>query len=205
LSVSGDTSSASGLTFLGVRIEVQPISPTNMRTALQVVCFFDWRKNTVMTGGSGELDHQLGHALLTLRQEDHFRGEELESLLLRPPPGQVSPERILLMGLGDPASLSTSTLVRVGRMATLEAMRLNVSSFSLAPDIKDAGIAFPGADASASLVTGMFQALETAERLHELRVADRPKLTGITLLAGHEHLSTAEEGLQIAIRRARSA
>lgn len=205
MGVSGTTSNGSGLTYLGVRFEVQPISPANMRTALQVVCFFDWRKNRVMTGGSGELDHQLGHVLLTLRQEDHFRGEELESLLLNPPAGQVSPEKILLMGLGDPASLSNSTFVRVGRMATLEAMRLDVSAFSLAPDIKDAGIAFPGADASASLVTGMFQALETAERLHELGIAEHPKLTDIALLAGHEHLSIAQEGLHIAMDRARSS
>jgi hypothetical protein len=108
------------------------------------------------------------------------------------------------MGLGDPASLSTSTFVRVGRMATLEAIRLNVLAFALAPDIKDAGIAFPGADASASLVTGMMQALKTAERLHELGIAERPKLTEIALLAGHEHLSIAQEGLQIAIGGSRS-
>jgi hypothetical protein len=172
-----------------------------MPIALQVVCFFDWRKNTVMTGGSGELDERLDHVLRSLRQENHFRGEELESLLVRPKSGQVAPERLLLMGLGDPDTLTAGTFVRVGRMAVLEAIRLEVLTLALAPDIRDAGVAYPGRAVSSALVTGMIQALKTAATLYDLGITERPKLAEIALLAGHDHISMAEDGLRDAMNQ----
>jgi len=91
--------------------------------------------------------------------------------------------------------------VRIGRMAILEAIRLDVMTLALAPEIKDAGVTFPGANVSTSIATGMFQALRTAARLHELGFAERPKLAHVSLLAGHETLPIAQEGLRVAMDR----
>jgi len=77
-----------------------------------------------------------------------------------------------------------------------------VPTLAVAPDIKDAGVAFPGANVSTSLATGMLQALRAAARLRELGFAEHPKLARVSLLAGHETLPIAQEGLRIAMGRA---
>jgi hypothetical protein len=191
--------------FLGVKFQVLAVSPANSSTPLQIVCFFEWTRNAIMTGGSGELNDRLDGVLRTIRQERGFRGEEFESLLIVPRPHKVSPERILLFGLGDPQTLSAERLVRIGRMAVFEAVLAGVPAFAFAPDIRDAGVTFRGADVSDRLVTGMIDGLRTQARLAALGIAEPQRLEEITLLAGHEHLHTSQAGLEHAIKAAQVA
>jgi hypothetical protein len=192
-------------TFLGVKFQVVAVSPANSSTPLQIVCFFEWTRNSVMTGGSGELNDRLDGALRTIRQEHAFRGEEFESLLIVPQPRKVSPERILLFGLGDPETLSDERLIRIGRMAVFAATLAGVPAFAFAPDIRDAGVIFRGGEVSELLLTGMIDALRTHARLAVLGIAGPQRLEEITLLAGHEHLQTSQAGLEHAINAAQSS
>jgi hypothetical protein len=196
-------SSAQGApqSFLGVKFQVVAVSPANSSTPLQIVCFFEWTRNSIMTGGAGELNDRLDGVLRKIRQEHGFRGEEFESLLIVPRPHKVSPERILLFGLGDPETLSAERLVRIGRMAVFEAVLAGVPAFAFAPDIRDAGVSFRG-DVSDRLVTGMMDALRTQARLAALGIAEPQRLKEVTLLAGHEHLHTSQAGLEHAIKAA---
>jgi len=189
-------------TFLGVKFQVIPVSPANSITPLQIVCFFEWTRNTVMTGGSGELNDRLDGVLRSVREEHGFRGEEFESLLIVPRPHKVNPERILLFGLGDPETLSAERLTRIGRMAVFEATLAGVPTFAFAPDIRDAGVIFRGAEVSNLLITGMIDALRTLARLAVLGIAEPQRLKEITLLAGKEHLRTSQAGLEHAIKSA---
>jgi hypothetical protein len=189
-------------TYLGVKFQVIPVSPANSITPLQIVCFFEWSRNTVMTGGSGELNDRLDGVLRVIREEHGFRGEEFESLLIVPRPNKVNPERILLFGLGDPETLSAERLTRIGRMAVFEATLAGVPAFAFAPDIRDAGVIFRGAEVSNLLITGMIDALRTQARLAVLGIAEPQRLKDITLLAGHEHLQTSQAGLEHAINAA---
>ena len=191
--------------FLGVKFQVIAVSPANSDTPLQIVCFFDWTRNVVMSGGTGELNERLGGVIRTIRQERGFRGEAFESLLIVPRPRQVSPERILLFGLGDPDSLSDDHLLRVGRMAVFEATLAGVAAFAFAPDIRDAGVSFRGSEVSGLLVAGMIDALRTQARLAALGVGEPQRLQQITLLAGHEHLQTSQAGLERELRNAQTA
>jgi hypothetical protein len=189
-------------TFLGVKFQVIPVSPANSITPLQIVCFFEWTRNTVMTGGAGELNDRLDGVLRSVREEHGFRGEEFESLLIVPRPHKVNPERILLFGLGDPETLSAERLTRIGRMAVFEATLAGVPAFAFAPDIRDAGVIFRGAEVSNLLITGMIDALRILARLAVLGIAEPQRLKEITLLAGHEHLHTSQAGLERAIKSA---
>jgi hypothetical protein len=188
--------------FLGVKFQVVAASPANSNTPLQIVCFFEWTRNVLMTGGSGELNERLGGVIRTIRQEHGFRGEEFESLLIVPHPHKVSPERILLFGLGDPETLSEERLTRIGRMAVFEATLAGVPAFAFAPNIRDAGVTFRGAEVSDLLVTGMIDALRTQARLAVLGIAEPQRLMEITLLAGHEHLHSSQAALEHAIKAA---
>jgi hypothetical protein len=190
--------------FLGVSFQVLAVSPANSNTPLQIVCFFDWTRNAVMSGGSGELNERLGGVIRTIRQERGFRGEAFESLLIVPRPHQVGPERILLFGLGDPDNLSEDHMLRIGRMAIFQATLAGVPAFAFAPDIRDAGVSFRGADVAELLTTGMIDALRTQARLAALGIAEPLRLQQITLLAGHEHLQTSQAGLERALRAAQT-
>jgi hypothetical protein len=188
--------------FLGVKFQVVAVSPANSRTPLQIVCFFEWTRNAVMAGGSGELNDRLDGVLRSIRAEHGFRGEEFESLLIVPRPHKVAPERILLFGLGDPETLSAERLIRIGRMAVFEATLAGVPAFAFAPDIKDAGVTFQGGEVSDLLISGMIDALRTQARLEALGIAEPQRLREITLLAGHEHLHNSQAGLEHALKTA---
>jgi hypothetical protein len=200
-----EKSSQTPQTVFGVKFQVVAVSPANSATPLQIVCFFEWTRNAVMTGGSGELNDRMDGVIRTIRQEHGFRGEEFESLLIVPPPHKVNPERILLFGLGDPDTLSPERLTRIGRMAVFEATLAGVPAFAFAPDIRDAGVSFRGGEVSELLITGMIDALRTQARLAVLGIAEPQRLREITLLAGHEHVHNSQAGLERAIQAAEAS
>ncbi len=202
----GQPGTSGGGVYGGVAFESIAISPANADTPLQCVCVFDWRKNTAMTGGLGELNERLGGLLETVRKEGHVRGEELDTLLLTPPAGLIKAQSVLILGLGDPQTLSKERLIRVGRMALLEAARMGVVAFSFAPSIRDAGVtSFPAADVSVSVANGMIQGLRSLQRMRELGLDQTAKLQRITFLAGREHLENSRKGIQQALRSEASA
>src|SRR5262245_63720833 len=89
-------------------IKVRMEGPYTADTPLQVVCYFKYTPEGVkrMSGAPVELDKQLGGAIASLRERGEFVGDDLETLLLTPPEGSIKAKALLLVGLGDEATLS---------------------------------------------------------------------------------------------------
>ena len=86
-----------------------------------------------------ELDKRLGGIIQSLRTKGEFQGNELEALVLRPKPGTIKAESLLLIGLGDESKLSLETMERVGRAAFREAKQPWSNKVAFAPLIRDQG------------------------------------------------------------------
>ena len=185
----------------GVTFKAVAVSPSQTHTALQVVCFPDQTLNQTYGGGTELVDTGFKGAIRQLRREDLFRGERLETLLLHPASQQIPARNLLLIGLGDPASLTLQALTSLGRVAAREAIKLKVSGFSFAPSLKDAGLSlFSAAEVSVALATGMMQAISSAHVLHERGLLQDFALEEITFLAGPQHLAHSLDGLRSAFK-----
>src|SRR5437867_2095336 len=121
-------------------IKVRMEGPYDADTPLQIVCYFAHKKTGDKTlGAAVELDKRLKGVIASLRDRGEFTGDELETILLVPPEYTIRPKMLLLIGLGDEASLSLDRLERVGRVAMREAARLGVKRAAFAPLIRDQG------------------------------------------------------------------
>src|SRR5438445_2852505 len=70
-----------------VKIKVRMEGPYTADVPLQVVCYFRYTPERAkrMSGAPVELDKRLGGAIASLRERGEFAGEELETLLIKPP------------------------------------------------------------------------------------------------------------------------
>jgi hypothetical protein len=157
-----------GLDGLSEIVRMQ--GPYDADVPLQVVCYFkrtsDSDKRT--TGAPAELDKRHGGLIGSLRTRGEFAGDELETILFDVPEGTIKPKRLLLIGLGDAASLSLERMERVGRVALREAVKLGATKVAFAPPIRDQGNATLGTGAVAREVTrGMLLAYDTEKRLQK--------------------------------------
>src|SRR5437868_9552164 len=91
-----------------VKIKVRMEGPYTADTPLQVVCYFKYTPEGVkrMSGAPVELDKRLGGVIASLRERGEFPGDDLETLLIIPPAGSIKAQALLLIGLGDEATLS---------------------------------------------------------------------------------------------------
>src|SRR5256885_15830186 len=91
-----------------VAVKVRMEGPYTADFPLQVVCYFKYTPEGAkrMTGAPVELDKELGGVIAALRARGEFVGEALETLLLTTPKGTIKAPQLLLIGLGDEASLS---------------------------------------------------------------------------------------------------
>src|SRR3954452_6832040 len=124
-----------------VKIKVRMEGPYTADVPLQVVCYFKYTPEGVkrMSGAPVELDKHLGGAIGALRERGEFVGDDLETLLIAPPEGSIKAKALLLIGLGDEATLTLDKMERVGKVALREAARLGVSKVAFAPLIRDQG------------------------------------------------------------------
>src|SRR5262249_48840096 len=94
---------------LAVKVRAQ--APYDAEVPLQVVCYFKHKESGDKTlGAAVELDKKLGGVIASLRSRGEFAGDELETLLLTPSKDTIKPKLLLLIGLGDEASLSLDRL-----------------------------------------------------------------------------------------------
>src|SRR6185503_8883507 len=179
-----------------VKFQVIPVSPSDTSTSLQIVCFFDQSKNQEYGGGTEAVNGHFDGAIKTLRAEDHFHGDFLETLLLTPK-GQIPAKKLLMIGLGDPDRFGVQNMEAVGRVAMNEAIKLDVSEFCFAPSIRDAGVtSIPAGDVTVALSRGMFSALKSAEVLFERGLIPPIRLAEAVFLAGPQHLENSQAGLK---------
>jgi hypothetical protein len=176
----------------GLTVEIKVQSPSAQSTALQVACVFEYVEGDLFKppalpaalNGMLHLDQSL-HGLITeLRKSGKFAGHALETLLITPPKGALPAQRILLIGLGDRAAFTPELMRRVGAVGMREALRLGVSEYSHASDLKDAGIDSPTREVAAAVVAGALDALRTERYLADHDAAPRPSPRTLTLLAG---------------------
>src|SRR4051812_21912630 len=146
-----------------VTLKVRMEGPYTADVPLQVVCYFKYTPEGAkrMSGAPVELDKHLGGVIAALRERGEFKGDDLETLLLTPPDGSIKAKALLLIGLGDEATLSLDKMERVGRVALREAARLGVRKVASAPLIRDQGNSkFATGDVAEAVLRGVLLAYD---------------------------------------------
>ena len=153
-----------------VTVKVRMEGPYTAEVPLQVVCYFKYTPEGVkrMSGAPLELDKHLGGVIASLRERGEFKGDDLETILIIPKEGSIKAKALLLIGLGDEASLSLDKMERVGKIALREAGRLGVGKVAFAPLIRDQGNSkFATGDVAGAVLRGVLLAYDTETRLQK--------------------------------------
>lgn len=176
----------------GIAIEGKVQSPSGQDTPLQIICIFEYEEgdltspNALPPAANGLLhvDEALKGLITDLRKSGKFLGHRLETMLLTPPAGSMPAQKLLLIGLGNRKDFNPDVMTDIGRVGMREALRLGVSSYSHASDLKDGGIDSPTGIVAVNVVKGALEAYETEQYLTSKKVATHKPLTKVTLLAG---------------------
>lgn len=196
----------------GVAVNGLVQGPSAAKADLQVACVFEYTEGDIFNApalpanlnGMVHLDEALKGIITELRKSGKFTGHTLETLLITPPKGTLAAKQLLLIGLGDRNKFTPDLMVSVGSTAMREALRLGVTNYSFASDIKDAGIDSPTAIVAENVVLGSFDAYRTQAYLKDQKLADYKPLKNITLLAGPAFYTVAGEGITEAITKLNS-
>lgn len=192
----------------GVAIEGMVQGPSADSTPLQVACVFEYTEGDIYTSppalpaalnGMVHLDEGLNGIITDIRKSGKFSGHAFETILITPPPGMIAAKKLLLIGLGDKTKFTPDMMTEVAQIALREALRLGVTSYAFASDLKDGGIDSPTALVAADEVKGTIEAYRTEAYLKSKSMADYIPLTKITLLAGPAFFITAGQGIKDAI------
>jgi hypothetical protein len=194
----------------GVAIEGMVQGPSTEVADLQVACVFEYTEGDIFNSppalpaavnGMVHLDHDLKGIITEVRKSGKFVGHAFETLLITPPAGSIGSKKLLLIGLGDRNKFSPELMKSIGSVALNEAIRLGVSHYAFASDLKDAGIDSPTALVANYVVAGTFEAYRTQAWLKDKKMATYNPLTKITLLAGPAFYTVAGEGIKEAIAK----
>lgn len=194
--------SVDGISMIGL---VQ--GPSSADAQLQVACVFEYTENDIHSAqalpanlnGLVHLDDALKGEFTKIRQSGQFKGHSLETILITPPAGSMSAKKLLLIGLGDRNNFTPELMTSVGEVAAREAMRLGVTNFAFASDLKDAGIDSPTALIAGNVVKGIVLANRSETYLKEHQLSHTKKLKKVYLLAGPSFFEVAGGGIQAAI------
>ncbi len=176
----------------GLSVDVAVQGPSTQKTPLQVACVFEYVAGDITDppalpaalNGMLHLDQALKGLITDLRKSGRFAGHALETLVIVPPKGAIPAERVLLIGLGDKKAFTPALMRNVGSVGMREALRLGVTSYAHASDLKDAGVSSPTAAVADAVVQGALDALASERWLHEHSAAPAPSVRTLTLLAG---------------------
>lgn len=182
----------------GVKYNTLVKSPSETITSLQVVCFFDIDLNEHYEGGTHAVNEHFKGAIHDIRKSGIFKGRALETLLIIPALKQIPAEKLLLIGLGDPAVFKLDLMEMAGYTAVMEAIKCGVKDLCFAPSLKDAGMimSFQKTGISQTLANGMHRALTAANTLTQKSMLNPPLLKEISLLAGQAQADNSYLGLQ---------
>jgi Cytosol aminopeptidase family, N-terminal domain len=192
----------------GIAIEGMVQGPSAQITPLQVACVFEYTEGDIYNSppalpadknGMVHLDQSLKGIITDLRKNGEFKGHALETLLITPPPGMIKAKKLLLIGLGDRNKFNPELMTSIAVVAMREAIRLVVTKYSFASDLKDAGIDSPTALVAGYVVNGSLEAYRTQVYLAGKKMTAFKPITKITLLAGPDFFLTAGQGIKEAI------
>lgn len=189
----------------GVDIEVVVQSPSAQETPLQVVCLFEYMEGDIFnsppalpkeSNGMVHVDEAL-HGLITeLRKTNKFEGKLLETLLIVPAANTISAKKLLLIGLGNRNNFQPEIMRLIGITGMREALRLGVTNYSHASDVKDAGISSPTGEVAGYVIQGAIEAYRTQKYLKGQNASDAPSVTKISILSGPDFFEDTKEGVK---------
>src|SRR5450432_3505828 len=174
-----------------IAIEGLVQGPSAAITPLQVVCVFEYTENDIFKSppalpaslnGMVHLDHDLKGIITDIRKGGKFTGHALETLLITPAPGAIGAKRLLLIGLGDRNKFTPELMISVAGVAMQEAIRMGITSYAFASDLKDAGIDSPTALVAGYIVKGSIEAYRIQVYLKSKKMATFKRINKITLL-----------------------
>lgn len=189
----------------GVAIEVKVQSPSAQETPLQVVCLFEYTEGDIFTSppalpkelnGIVHVDEALKGLITELRKTGRFEGKYLETLVIIPPRGSLPAQRLLLIGLGNRKDFHEDIMRLVGVVGMREALRLGVSSYSHASDVKDGGVDSNTGAVTGNVVKGALEALRTQRFLKERDAGDPITVTRVTVLSGPAFFEDSQAGIK---------
>jgi hypothetical protein len=189
----------------GIAIEGLVQGPSAAVAPLQIACVFEYTEGDIFNSppalpaqlnGMVHLDEALKGIITDIRKSGKFAGHAYETLLITPPPGTLKAQKLLLIGLGDRTQFSADLMTNIGAVALREAIKLGVTHFSFASDLKDAGIDSPTALVAGNVTKGILQAYRTQAYLKSKKMASYKPLTKVTLLAGPAFFTTAGQGIK---------
>ena len=192
----------------GIVVEGMVQGPATESAPLQVACVFEYTEGDIFisppalpaaANGMVHLDKALNGLITDVRRSGRFAGHALETLLIIPPKGSISATRLLLIGLGDRSKFSPDLMIDVAAVSIREAMRLGVSHYAFAADLKDAGFNSPTALVAGNVVRGAIAAYRTQAYLKGKGMGGFKPISKITLLAGMNFYQEAGEGIKTAI------
>ncbi|MDY0904830.1 M17 family peptidase N-terminal domain-containing protein [Pedobacter sp. CFBP9032] len=192
----------------GVAIEGVVQGPSAQVSDLQVACLFEYTEGDIFVSppalppalnGLVHLDQDMKGLVTEMRKNGKFLGHAYETILISPPKGTIGGKKLLLIGLGDRNKFTADLMIGVGSVAMREALKLGVSNFALASDLKDAGIDSPTALVAGNVVKGIFEAYRAQTWLKDKNMSTFKPVSKIILLAGPAFFTTAGEGIQEAI------
>lgn len=113
-----------------------------------------------------DLDQKLGRSISALRNRGEFAGDELETILIKPPAGSIHPKQLLIIGLGDEDTLSVTKMGRVGIIAMRAAQQIGATHIAFAPTIRDQGDSvIPTGEVAAYVIRNFILAYDTQQRM----------------------------------------
>lgn len=195
-------------TVEGVAVEGLVQGPSAAKSELQVACVFEYTEGDIYNAppalpaqlnGLVHLDDALNHKLTELRKSGKFSGHALETVLLAPEKGNLAAPKLLLIGLGDRNAFTPELMKQVGSVTLREALRLGVTHFSFASDLKDAGIDSPTAKVAGYVTEGIFEAYRSELWFKGQKLSTFKPLKKVTLLAGPAFFEVAGQGINEAL------
>jgi hypothetical protein len=190
-----------------VKVTVKMIGPVTQTTDLQIICLLKHNPaGDQYIEAMQDFNDKLGGVLSSLRERGEFVGEPGETLLLNSPEGSITPRKVLLIGVGEEASLTLSRLRFAGTIAAREAVRLGMSHVSFAPTLRDQGSnRIDVGEGDAAVAESFLLAYDTELRLQEQGLASGAKIREFVIEAGPKYFEGTVEKVGAAVRSAGAA
>lgn len=186
-----------------ISVPVVSEGPSDADTDLLVFCLFRSSPRNKLNASLAETDSKLHGLLGDVRHPGLFNGELGETMVLTPPPGQIKPHKVLIIGMGDSQTFTPERMYLVGKIAWLEADRLGATHPFFAASVLDGGVTkYTTGQVATQVVGGFRDALALEQILQSRGNAGAPAFTTFTYLAGPKNAASTRAGIAQALTKA---
>ena len=189
-------------TYRGVVIDVAAWDAVGAEVGLSCAGMFTHEvDHAPLAGGLLDLDNVLTGRLRRIRDEQVFRAEPMETVVLRSLPPEVRADAVLIVGLGSPDDWTADLMERATRVAVRQTNLMGARSAGMAPGMLDSGLTPERTKGTASaMMRGVTSAIDAELRVAELGLGSAPTMGSWTFGAGAAHLEGAAEQFRAALR-----